>query len=122
MITIIKFYKSTIIPSLLYGCETWIPIENDKQNLLNIQLSITRKSVKAPKSTSKISLYGEIRELPIDFIIDKKQMMYLRKLLTSKTQINGITKIQLENPNKNNIVTYIYSLLTKYNINYLLNK
>ena len=122
MITIIKFYKSTIIPSLLYGCETWIPIENDKQNLLNIQLSITRKSVKAPKSTSKISFYGEIRELPIDFIIDKKQMMYLRKLLTSKTQINGITKIQLENPNKNNIVTYIYSLLTKYNINYLLNK
>ena len=122
MITIIKFYKSTIIPSLLYGCETWIPIENDKQNLLNIQLSITRKSVKAPKSTSKISFCGEIRELPIDFIIDKKQMMYLRKLLTSKTQINGITKIQLENPNKNNIVTYIYSLLTKYNINYLLNK
>ena len=122
MITIIKFYKSTIIPSLLYGCETWIPIENDKQNLLNIQLSITRKSVKAPKSTSKISFYGEIRKLPIDFIIDKKQMMYLRKLLTSKTQINGITKIQLENPNKNNIVTYIYSLLTKYNINYLLNK
>ena len=43
--------------------------------------------------------------------------MYLRKLLTSKTQINNITKIQQENPNKNNIVTYNYSLLTKYNIN-----
>ena len=27
------------------------------------------------------------------------------------------TKIQLENRNKNNIVTYIYFLLTKYNIN-----
>ena len=43
--------------------------------------------------------------------------MYLGKLLTSKTQVNDITKIQLENPNKNNIVTYIYSLLTKYIIN-----
>ena len=43
--------------------------------------------------------------------------MYLRKLLTSKTQVNGITKIQLEDSNKNNIITYIYSLLTKYNIN-----
>ena len=43
--------------------------------------------------------------------------MYLGKLLTSKTQVNDITKIQLENPNKNNIVTYIYSLLTKYSIN-----
>ena len=51
MITILKLYKSTIIPSLLYGCETWIPTENDKQNLLNIQLSIIRKFVKAPKST-----------------------------------------------------------------------
>ena len=43
--------------------------------------------------------------------------MYLRKLLTSKTQVNGVTKIQLEHPNKNNIITYIYSLLTKYSIN-----
>ena len=29
MITILKLYKSTIIPSLLYGCEIWIPTEND---------------------------------------------------------------------------------------------
>ena len=43
--------------------------------------------------------------------------MYLRKLLTTKTQVNYITKIQLEDPNQNNIITYIYSLLTKYNIN-----
>ena len=43
--------------------------------------------------------------------------MYLRKLLTSKTQVNDVTKIQLEDPDKNNIVIYIYSLLTKYNIN-----
>ena len=63
-----------------------------------------------------MSLSGEIGELLIDFIIDTKQIMYLRKLLTSKTQVNGITKIQLEDPNKNNIITYIYSLLTKYSI------
>ena len=116
MITILKLYKSTVIPSLLYGCKTWIPTENDKQNLLSIQLSITRKIVKAPTSRPKMSLYGEIGELLIDFIVDKKQIMYLRKLLTSKTQVNGITKIQLEDPNKNNIITYIYSLLTKYSI------
>ena len=117
MINILKLYKSTIIASLLYGCKTWIPTVNDKQNLLNIQLSIIKKIVKDPKPTPKISLYGEIGELSIDFIIDKKQIMYLRKLLTSKTQVNDTTKIQLEDPNKNNIVTYIYSLRTKYNIN-----
>ena len=60
--------------------------------------------------------YGETGELPIDFIIDKKQITYLRKLLISKTQVNDITKVQLEDPNKNNIITYIYSLQTKYNI------
>ena len=117
MINILKLYKSTIIASLLYGCKTWIPTVNDKQNLLNIQLSIIKKIVKDPKPTPKISLYGEIGEISIDFIIDKKQIMYLRKLLTSKTQVNDTTKIQLEDPNKNNIVTYIYSLQTKYNIN-----
>ena len=117
MINILKLYKSTIIASLLYGCKTWIPTVNDKQNLLNIQLSIIKKIVKDPKPTPKISLYGEIGELSIDFIIDKKQIMYLRKLLTSKTQVNDTTKIQLEDPNKSNIVTYIYSLQTKYNIN-----
>ena len=113
MINILKLYKSTIIASLLYGCKTWIPTVNDKQNLLNIQLSIIKKIVKDPKPTPKISLYGEIGELSIDFIIDKKQI----KLLTSKTQVNDTTKIQLEDPNKNNIVIYIYSLRTKYNIN-----
>ena len=120
MIPILKLYKSTTIPSLLYGCKTWIPTENDKQNLLNIQLSIIRKFVKAPKSMPKISLYGEIGKLPIDFIIDKKQIMYLRKFLTSKTQVNDITKIQLQDPHTNIIFTYIYSLLTK--LTYLLNK
>ena len=113
MINILKLYKSTSIASLLYGCKTWIPTVNDKQNLLNIQLSIIKKIVKDPKPTPKISLYGEIGELSIDFIIDKKQI----KLLTSKTQVNDTTKIQLEDPNKNNIVIYIYSLRTKYNIN-----
>ena len=54
MITILRLYKSTIILSLLYGCETWIPTENGKQNLLSIQLSIIGKIVKAPKSTPKI--------------------------------------------------------------------
>ena len=70
MITIIKLYKSAIIPSLLYGWETWIPTKFNKQNLPNIQLSIIKKIVKAPKSAPKISLYGEIVERPIDFIID----------------------------------------------------
>ena len=84
MINILKLYKSTIIASLLYGCKTWIPTVNDKQDLLNIQLSIIKKIVKDPKPTPKISLYGEIGELSIDFIIDKKQIMYLRKLLTPK--------------------------------------
>ena len=98
MITIIKLYKSTIIPSFLYGCEIRIPTENDKQNLLNIQLSIIRKILKAPNSTPEISLYGEIGEPPLDFIIDKKQIMYLRKLLTSKTQVNDITKIKPRKP------------------------
>ena len=50
MITILKIYKSTIISSLFYSCETWIPTENGKQNLLNIKLSIIRKIVKAPKT------------------------------------------------------------------------
>ena len=58
-----------------------------------------RKKVKAPKSTPKILLYGDIGELPIDFIIDKKQIKYL---LTSKTQLTDITKIQVEDPHKNN--------------------
>ena len=80
MITILKFYKSTIIPPLLYGCKKWIPTAKDKKNLLNIHLSIIRKIVKTPKSTPKKSLYGEIGELPIDFITGKKQIMYLRKL------------------------------------------
>ena len=33
-----------------------------------------KRIVKAPKFTPKISLYGEIGEIPIDFIIAKNQI------------------------------------------------
>ena len=95
MITIIKLYKSTIIPLFFMVAKYGSP-----QKMINrtYSISILRKIVKAPKSTPEMSLYGEIGELPLDFIIDKKRIMCLRKLLTSKTQVNDITKIKPRKP------------------------
>ena len=60
MITIPKLYKSTIIPSLLYGCETWIPTENGKQNLLNDNYPSSGKLLKLLNQRQKYHCMGKL--------------------------------------------------------------
>ena len=117
--TLIKLYQTKILPALLYGCETRYINKEDTKELTNIQFTIIRTILKLSISAPKPALLGEIRELPIELNINERKLMYLHKAITSKTRINDISHIQIEeyNNNKESIINQNITLLEKYNIN-----
>ena len=117
--TLIKLYQTKILPALLYGCETRYINKEDIKELTNIQFTIIRTILKLSISALKPALLGEIRELPIELNINERKLMYLHKAITSKTRINDISHIQIEeyNNNKESIINQNITLLEKYNIN-----
>ena len=117
--TLIKLYHKTILPALLYGCETWYINREDIKELTDIQFTIIRTILKLPISTPKPALLGEIGEFPIELNIEERKLMYLHKAFTSKTRINDISHIQIEkyNNNRENIINHNITFLEKYNIN-----
>ena len=117
--TLIKLYQTKILPALLYGCETRYINKEDIKELTNIQFTIIRTILKLSISAPKPALLGEIRELPIELNINERKLMYLHKAITSKTRINDISHIQIEeyNNNKESIINQNIILLEKHNIN-----
>ena len=58
--TLIKLYQTTILPALLYGCETWYINREDIKELTDIQFTTIRTIWKLPISTTKPAILGEI--------------------------------------------------------------
>ena len=93
--------QSTILPALLYGCEAWYISREDIKELTGIQFTIIRTILKLLISPPKPALLGEIGEFPIELNIEERKLMYLHKAITSKTRINDISHIQIEECNNN---------------------
>ena len=73
--TLIELYQTTILPALLYGCETWYISREDIKELTDIQFTIIRTIVKLPISAPKPALLGEIGEFPIELSIEERKLM-----------------------------------------------
>ena len=73
--TLIELYQRTILPALLYGCETWYISREDIKELTDIQFTIIRTIVKLPISAPKPALLGEIGEFPIELSIEERKLM-----------------------------------------------
>ena len=87
---LIKLYQTTILPALLYGCETGYISREDIKELTDIQFTIIRTILKLPISTLKPALLGKIGEVPTELNIEERKLMYLHEAFTSKTRINDI--------------------------------
>ena len=115
---LIKLYQTTILPALLYGCETWSVSREEIKELINTQFTIIRAILKLPVSTPKPALLGETGVFRTELNIGERKFMYLHKAFASKTRINDISHIQLKkyNNNKETIINHNITL-EKYNIN-----
>ena len=78
----LTLFESTVIPTLLYGCETWSSgktIEGKLEQLL--QLKSLRRILHAPNSTPIPAFYIETGILPIKYQINIKKLNYLYKIV-----------------------------------------
>ena len=78
----ILLYFSVFLPRLIYSSETWSCLsKKDFLTLQNARLCFLRRVLEVPKSTPVATLYLELCVLPIQFEIEKKQLMFLKHLL-----------------------------------------
>ena len=96
MKTLLNLYKSCIIPTLKFGCETCIPTTEDISKLTQIQLSAIRRIFEIPTSVPLVSIYMKTGELPVILECEKRQLTYLWVLLNSENQVKDILDIQLK--------------------------
>ena len=80
----IDMYKVIVIPTLLYGCETWTLSKKQLEQLEQTQNEIIRQILKTAKGTPKPALLLETGIIPIKYQIYIKQMAYLHKVISMK--------------------------------------
>ena len=118
MESLFKLYHAVIVPAIVYICETWIKCETDNSKLNQIQISVLRRILKLPMSTSLVSIYVETGILPLNWECEKRQLIYWWTLLNKKDQSSDRANMQLSkfSQNKNNLLNDITGLIKKFNI------
>ena len=73
-------YQSVFLPRLIYNCESWSNLTHkDISNLQGAQLNFLRRVMEVPKSTPTAVLFLELGISPIQYEIEKRQLVFLKK-------------------------------------------
>ena len=115
----IPLYFSVFLPRLLYSSETWSYLT--KKNLLTLQIAqlcFLRRVLEVPKSTPVAALHLELSVLPIQFEIEKKQLMFLKHLLEKNESGPALKLYQqmVKYQYEMNWANFIPNLRCKYNL------
>ena len=79
-------YQSIFLPRSIYNCEAWSNIsDNDYKQLQNAQLAFLRRVMEVPKSTPVPATFLELGILPIRYEIEKRQLLFLKRILSRET-------------------------------------
>ena len=75
-------YQSVFLPRLIYNCELWLNLTHeDISNFQGTQLNFLRRAMEFPKSTPTAALFLELGILPIQYEIEKRQLVFLKRIL-----------------------------------------
>ena len=74
-------YRSRILPTVLYGCETWTLGKKQEENKEQIQLKCLRNTLHADKSTLIPALYMETGIMPLIYHMDIRKLNYFHKIV-----------------------------------------
>ena len=73
-------YQSVFLPKLIQNCESWSSLTHkDISNLQGARLNFLRRVMEVPKSTPTVALLLELGILPIQYEIEKRQFVFLKK-------------------------------------------
>ena len=79
-----KLVNSCIIPTIMYGAETWMPRETEMKNLQKILDNVLKRIIKTPRTTPTEIISAETGIWSIKLQMWKKQIMYLHKIVSQR--------------------------------------
>ena len=115
----ILLYYSVFLPRLIYNAEAWSSLtEANIQCLLKAQLHYLRRVLEIPKSTPTAALFLDHGILPIQYEIEKKQLLSLKCVLEKNADdpVQQTYYQMLEYQGENNWANHITFLRRKYNL------
>ena len=117
MASLIQLHHRCIIPSLLYGSETWTHI-NNYECIEQLQYVSLRRILKTGNSTPRPALLAETGSLHLQSLIERRQLIYLWKITHQECLAHDILIEQncAFNKNKYKWFKHIENLKNKYNL------
>ena len=125
-VTAVNLYKKIVLPSALYGCETWSNMSKTDNIKLNVfQHRCLKTLQKLPIQTRSVIVENIVGIYPIITEIEKRKLCLLEKLCNMSNdniskQIFVRRLFQYKTKNDNNrqycFVPDIYSILSKFNL------
>ena len=112
-------YQSVFLPRLICNCESWSNMtDKDYQALQSAQLLYLRNVVEVPRGTPIAALYLELGILPIKFEIEKRQLLFLRRMLNKDFDdpLQLVYNKQLKYEFEKNWANYMLELRHTYNL------
>ena len=117
---LLKLYQSIFLSTILFNCQTWTNLRehSDLKNLKLLQLKFLKHIMRCPYSTPNVGIFLELGLLPIEYVIDIRQMTYLQHILSlpSDDPVNLLYNQQLLYTHEKNWANSIKSKLNKYSI------
>ena len=90
---------SVFLPRLVYNCEAWSNLtRKDYLDFEKTQINFLLPVMEVPLSTPTIGLYLELGMLPAPFVIELRQLTFLKKILDRDKEM-------LKYPSENNGMT-----------------
>ena len=112
-------YQSVFLSRLIYNCESWSNLTHkDISNLHGAQLNFLRRVMEIPKSTPTAALFLELGMLPIQYEIEKRQLVFSKKILDRQNDdpVKMIYHEMLKYQAERNWANIVHELRSKYNL------
>ena len=112
-------YQSVFLPRLICSYESWSNIaDKDCQALQSAQLLYLRNVMEVSRSTPIAALYLELGILPIQSEIEKRQPLFLRRILNKDFDypLQLVYNEQLKHEFEKNWANYMLELRRTYNL------
>ena len=114
-------YRALFLSTILFNSSTWSNLrKKDLDSLRKLQLKFLKRIVGVASSTCNAFVYLELGVLPIDFEIEKRQLMYLHRILQLEPT-DPVWKlfwelVQMSDAGEKNWWTGVKPLLCKYDL------
>ena len=114
-------YRSLFLSTMLFNSQTWSKLrKKDIDALKLIQLKFLKRILGVPSSACNASIFLELGVLPIDFEIEKRQLMYLHRILAldkdDPVYLMFLNMRELSDAGEKNWWTGVEQLLMKYQL------